>query len=160
MWRTDQSITGRMLPPSLRLLVRHPARSVSLQLQRSLYSTGTGPSKFAHFKHWARINGENLRQKLSQTRSGSLNAQTGSPPKKKRVKKAERPDSSRLKIKKKRSNAQSREERISATVAAVVGKKKRPNPAINGWLGENWKTDDWGLDGTFPVSYILRCRTN
>lgn len=165
MWRALQHPRSRlrrhMLPPSLRLLVRHPARSVSLQLQRHLNSTDTRPHKLADFLSWARKNQAIHRPKRSQSRSGSGNAPSGSSLGKRGVKRAKKLDSSRLKPEKKNpSNSRTREKRISETVAKVVGKKKPPSPTLNGWSGENWKAHNWGLDSTSSAINVLHRRAN
>ena len=44
-----------------------------------------------------------------------------------------------------------REERIQRTVLATVRKKVAPTPVATGWVGEEWKTENWGLDSKLPV---------
>lgn len=44
-----------------------------------------------------------------------------------------------------------REERIQETVLTTVRKRKALSPATSDWLGEDWKTENWGLDSEQPV---------
>ena len=137
-----------MLLPSLRLLVRHQARSVPHQLQRRLVSTDTAPKGFADFLKWTKKQQPKHRPKGSQSRS--RNAQGGKPFKEKKAKKIKKSRSSNYTLRN-ISNAMTREERIQETVLATIRKKDAPTPAANSWPGEDWKTESWGLDSEPPV---------
>jgi len=136
-----------MLLPSLRLLVRHQARSVPHQFQRRL-AKGTAPSGFTDFLKWTKEQPTKNRPKRPQPRS--KNAQGGKPLKKKKAQKVKESqwfDSTFRRI----FDAMTREERIRETVLSTVRKKKALTPATSGWLGEDWKTENWGLDSEHPV---------
>ena len=140
-----------MLPPSLRLLVRHQARSVPLQLRRRFTSTDTGQNEYADFWKWAQKHQGRHRPKRSQ--SQPRNAQGGKFLTDKRIKKIKRPDSFDSTLGKP-SNEMTREERIQMTVLATVGSKKALTPSASNWPGEGWKTDSWGLDSGSLVSNL------
>jgi len=134
-----------MLSPSLRLLVRHQARPVSLQLQCYHASTDTRQNGFTSFTGWVRELHEARRRK--QSNSGSEGAQGGGPLKKKKKKttKPKAPHSTR----KNPSNAMTREQRILKTVLNTVPKKRKPQlttKSTSKWPAENWSPDGWGLD--------------
>lgn len=144
-WRRSRSLHHRMLPPSLRLLVRHQARSVPLQLQRYLSSTNVGRYKFKDFLKWAKKPPKH-RPKRSYWRP----EQGGKPFKEKKTwwgKGLQSFHSTRGSS----ENTMTREERIQRTVLATVRKKVAPTPVATGWVGEEWKTENWGLDSKLPV---------
>lgn len=139
-----------MLSPSLRLLVRHQARSAPLQVRRQLNSTGPRPIGFADFKEWVQQLHRVRRGKQSHSPSGSAQ---GGGSLKKRKKNTTGPKSSRTAHKKPRK-AMTREQRILKTVLNTVRDKQRPNPTTYGagsWPVENWSTDGWGLDSKSRV---------
>ena len=140
-----------MLSPSLRLLVRHQARSAPLQLQRCLNSTDTRPDGFADFTGWAR----NLHgvHRGKQSHSDSWGAQRGGPLKKRKKKTAGQKLSHSTR--KSPSNAATREQWILKTVLNTFRNKRRPCPttkSTHNWPAENWSTVGWGLDSKSRVS--------
>jgi len=139
-----------MLPPSLRLLVRHRARSVPLQLQRCLNSTDTRPNGFADFAGWA----QNLHgvHRVKQSHSDSGGAQRDGPSKKKKKKTpgSKPPHSTR----KNPSSAMTRERRIIKTILGTSRYGWKPPPTIKNARDlptEDWGADDWGLDSESRV---------
>ena len=142
-----------MLSPSLRLLVRHQARSVPFQLQRSLISTDTRPNGFTDFAGWARkLQGVH---RGKQSHSDSWGAQGGGPLKKKK-KKSTGPKSPHYTRKNpsNSTNSTTREQRIIKTVLNTVRNKRKPystTKRTNDWPAENWSTDGWGLDSRSRV---------
>lgn len=162
MWKTGQHhhrsrLRRHMLPPSLRLLVNNPTRSASLQLQRRLSSKNTQPRKFADLLSWVRKTRGARPQKQSQSRR---NAQSGGSVKKKGAEREMKPIPPRLKPRNNVSNARALEKQIAETVAEVLGNKKPPSPVAHGWSGDDWKSDNWGVDGTFPTFNIFPRRVN
>ena len=150
MWHRSRSLR-HMLPPSLRLLVRHRARSVPLQLRR-LKSTDTRPDNFTDFLGWTRKNRGKHRAEPSRPRPGD--ARGGKSLKRRDVKtdikKPEWFNTAFVKPPK----AKTRERRILETVQATVRKKRPSTPGandINSWRPEDWKTDGWGLDSESRV---------
>lgn len=144
-----------MLPPSLRLLVRHQARFVPLPFQRRLKSTDTGPNAFAHFLVWARKHRLGRRAEQSHSQSGIAWGGKSSERRKKKKVHGPRPFHPNIGNP---SNLMTREQRILRTVRATVG-NKRETTATNGvhhWPPEDWKTDGWGLDS---MSRMLNLRT-
>ena len=134
-----------MLPPSLRLLVRHQARSVPLQLRRRFTSTDTGQNEYEDFSKWAQKHQGRHRPKRSH-QSQPRNAQGGELLTYKRIKKIKGPGSFDSTLGKP-SNEMTREERIRMAVLATVGNKKAQALSASNWPGEGWKTDSWGPDG-------------
>ena len=157
------TVTRHMLPPSLRLHVRHQARSVFLQVQRGLNSTGPRQKSFVDFLSWMRGSRAKHRQsQRTQPRpsSGNVQGHKPRPAKTKGTKKTKRSDSVRSKAGKHSSSTQTREQRILNAVATTLVEKKQPDPAVDSWSGENWATSGWGVDSTLHSLNILRHQAN
>lgn len=141
-----------MLLPSLRLLVRHQARSVPHRLQRRLVSTDTAPDGFSNFLVWSK---KQVKPQSKQSQLRPRNAQGGKSLKEKKakkIKKSQSYDSTLRNV----SNAMTREERIREAVLGTIHKKEALTPAASNWPGENWKTESWGLDSESPVLNLER----
>lgn len=139
-----------MLPPSLRLFVRHQARSVPLQLLR-LGSTQTGLNGFAEWKRKK----QQIRRAI-QPRPHSGNTQGGGSSKKK-VKAKTGPELSSS-APGDSSGTKARKRRIFWRKQAKIRKKQPQTPTTNvanGWRPDNWKTDNWGLDSESHVLNLL-----
>jgi hypothetical protein len=132
-------VLGHMLLPSLRSLVRHQARSVPLLPQCRLKSTDSGLYGFADFRSWARKNQNRGLKPTQSPRSGSVKAHGGRSLRTRGARRAKEP------------KAQTREQRILKTVAQIVGGEKPLGAVTNGLPGEDWKTDDWGLDSMLSL---------
>ena len=142
-----------MLPPSLRLLVRHPG---SPRLQCRSSSTGTKQSELINFLEWARKKQGPHRPIRSQSPSRHGNARGGSSSKKRTMKKGKGPSSSCSGFQKNLPNVRTREKRMPAS----SGKEEPSSSTVKGWSGENWKAENWGSDSTFPAFNILNRLTN
>ena len=131
-----------MLPPSLRPLVLHQARTLPLQLQRRLKSTDPVATQYTDFLEWVRKHQGKHRAKQSSPVGG---AQGNKSSKKKKAKKSKGPGSPHPTLEKPR-NAMTREQRIRDTVWATFRGKQPLTPGASHWSPEDWKTENWGLD--------------
>ena len=140
---TDHGSLRHMLPPSLRLLVRHQTRSVPHQLQRRLVSKDAALDGFTDFLKWSKKQQTKHRPKRSQSRPRNAQGVRSLKEKKaKKIRKSRWSDSTLENL----SSSMTREERIWETVLATIPKKEGPTSVVSGWPGEDWKGDSWGLD--------------